>query len=509
MNRTLVAIAVGGIVGFGSLPAAAQVDIPDGFVDERVIAGFDVPVGMAFLPDGRLLVIEQFTAQVRTVIGNGVAQTDPALTVPSVSIGGERGLLGIAIDPGWPSRPYIYIHATSSGAVIRISRFTASGDLDFSGNGDLSFAASSRFDLITNIPDAASNHNGGTVRFGTDGYLYVSLGEDATPRAAQDTTSLRGVILRLDVSRLPAGPGSAARDLITPPGNPFSTTGGLNARLLWAWGLRNPFRFQVDPTNGDLWIADVGQSAREELDWADAPGRNFGWPRFEGSLPFDNGSPLVGPAIAPIAELDRDATGARSIISAGVYRSPAAASRPWPNAYEGSVFYTDYFAGVMRRLVNSGGSWILAPAVPGQPSAQNWGTGFQNVSDWAMGPDGSLWYCHQGGEIRRVVADTTTTPPPPPPPPSVDFRSPYPSPSAGPVTFDFTLGQVSRVRLVIYDMSGARIRTVLEDGAAPAGPNSVVWDGLDEEQRLVPSGLYFALLEVGGGTHSRRIPIVR
>ena len=100
---------------------------------------------------------------------------------------------------------------------------------------------------MNDIPDNADNHNGGTVRFGTDGMLYVSLGEDAFPSAAQDTSTLRGVILRLDVSRLPDGPGSAARALVTPPGNPFGSTGGLNARLLWEYGLRNPFRLQVDP----------------------------------------------------------------------------------------------------------------------------------------------------------------------------------------------------------------------------------------------------------------------
>jgi glucose/arabinose dehydrogenase len=508
-KTTLVALVVAEVLGLGALPAAAQVDLPDGFLDERVIAGFDVPVGMAFLPDGRLLVIEQFSAQVRTVIGNGVAMTDPSLTVPNVSIGGERGLLGIAVDPGWPKRPYIYIHATSSGSVIRISRFTGSGDIDFDGNGDLSFSAASRFDLITNIPDAASNHNGGTVRFGTDGMLYVSLGEDANTRAAQDTSTLRGVILRLDVSNLPDGPGTASRQQITPSDNPFSTTGGLNARLLWAWGLRNPFRFQVDAANGDLWIADVGQSRREEIDWCNNPGMNFGWPRWEGSLTHDDTSPLVGPAIPPVAELDRDATNARSIISGGVYHAPLGATRPWPSEYENSVFYSDYFAGVLRRLVNIGGDWSLANPVPGQPSNQNWGTGFGSVSDYAIGPEGSLYYCHQSGEIRRIVADTTSTPPPPPPAPIVEFASPYPSPSTGTVTLRFAISQVSRVRLVIYDMSGARIRTVLVDDAAVAGIHSPVWDGLDEDKRMAPSGLYFALLEVDGSTHSRRVPIVR
>ena len=164
----------------------------------------------------------------------------------------------------------------------------------------------------------------------------------------------------------------------------------------------------------------------------------------------------------------------------------------------GNVFFTDYFAGVMRRLVNLGGAWSLASPVPGQPANENWGTGFDSVSDWAMGPEGSLYYCHQGGEIRRIVADTTTTPPPTPTPaPTVDFRSPYPSPSAGAVTFDFTIGQVSRVRLVIYDMSGARIRTVLVDDAAPAEAGEL------GREPCVPDRLPLDVLTSDGSTNRK------
>src|SRR5262249_32032177 len=146
---------------------------PDGFTDQLVTGGFDLPVGMAFLPDGRLRVSEQKTGNVRVVVGNAIGSTDPIGTIPAINGNGpERGLLGIAVDPGWPVRPYVYVHATSTGSHIRISRFTVSGSLGSPTSGDLTLSASSRYDLIDDILDNADNHNGGTLRFGGDGRLY-------------------------------------------------------------------------------------------------------------------------------------------------------------------------------------------------------------------------------------------------------------------------------------------------------------------------------------------------
>ena len=192
-------------------PARAQATLPDDFVDELVVGGLDLPVGMAFLPDGRLILVEQKSARIRLVVNGALAAVDPVVVVPGVRIvGPERGLLGITVDPGFPARPYVYVHCNdSSSLIIRITRFTVGGDLAFTGNGSLTIATSTRRDVINNAPDAQGNHNGGTVRFGPDGMLYASLGEDAAECAAQDTSGLRGVILRLDVSGIPAGGGSA------------------------------------------------------------------------------------------------------------------------------------------------------------------------------------------------------------------------------------------------------------------------------------------------------------
>jgi len=240
--------------------------LPTNFSDEPVVGGLDWPVCMAFLPDGRILVIEKNTARVRQVIGNAISSTDPVLVVPNVQgAGSEQGLLGIAVDPGWPARPYVYLQYTSTlDPHIRISRFTVSGDLSFTGNGALTADPASRYDVISDIVDNYVFHNGGGLRFGTDGMLYSALGEDLEACYAQLLTTLYGKILRLDVSGLPPGPGGPPPySAITPPGNPFATHPDIRAHLIWAYGVRNPYSFDVDPSNGDLMIADVGEVKQE------------------------------------------------------------------------------------------------------------------------------------------------------------------------------------------------------------------------------------------------------
>jgi len=387
--------------------------VPTGFTDLSIIPSLDAPVGLTFLPDGRLLVIEQKTANVRLVILSSVTPPPTILTVPEVeNSGGEQGLLGIAVDPGWPSRPYLYLHYDHQGDFhIHVARFTVTGDLDFTGNGMLAIDTGSRYDILTDVPDGASNHNGGTLRFGPDGMLYASFGEDAVRCAAQDTVSLRGVILRLDITGLPAGPGGPpAKDAIAAPGNPFLTHPNENAHLVWALGLRNPFRFHIDMPTGDVFIADVGEETWEEIDRAPVGGLNFGWPHREGPVAFNQSCPDNNTVfVDPIYAFNRAGTSA-AIISAGRYRRPASGIDRFPASYDGDYFFIDYYLGFLRRLTGSGNAWSIAASVPGQPSATNWGTGFEYVSDWALGPSGALFYVRQfdasfqpgTGEVRRI-----------------------------------------------------------------------------------------------------------
>lgn len=398
LARVCAILAALGGLALRAPDVSSQPVVPTGFTDLPMVPGLDAPVGMTFLPDGRLLVIEQKTAIIKLVIIGGTITVTPILTVPEVNtFGSEQGLLGIAVDPGWPARPYLYVHYDHSGdSRIRISRFSVTGDVGFTGSGSLAIDPASRYHLLTDIPDAASNHNGGTLRFGPDGMLYASLGDDAIRCAAQDFVSLRGVILRLDVSRLPLTPGATApKGLIAAPGNPFAAHPDSNARLVWTLGLRNPFRFHIDMPTGDLFVADVGEGTWEEVSIVQSGGVNLGWPYFEGPMSVsvscpDNNSGFAAPIHA------YDGTGfSASIISAGLYRRPATGIDRFPSSYDGDYFFIDYFEGFLRRLTGGGSTWSIAPIVAGQPSSSDWGTGFFYVADWALGPSGALWYCRQ------------------------------------------------------------------------------------------------------------------
>ncbi len=507
-------LSVFGFVCVLPVCAAAQATVPTGFTDQLVAAGLSQPVGIAFLPDGRLLVIEQRSARIKSIRMGPPVAVDTVGTVPSVnSAAFERGLLGIAVDPDWPARPYLYTHSTHTGNKIRISRFTATGALSDPA-GKIFLDTLSRHDLITDIPDNAINHNGGTVRFGPDGMLYVSLGDDANSAAAQDTTSLRGVILRLDVSQLPPGAGTATRAQIAAAGNPFSATGSPNAKLVWAWGLRNPFRFQIDPPTGRVLIADVGETTWEEVDETSSGGRNFGWPRMEGNAVNNAGAPIVGPLTGPIHVMSHSETGAASVMSAGIYRRLAGAAFAFPVAYEGDAFASDYYDGFMRRLERDGSTWTIAAPVAGQPSAEFWGSNFVAVSDYALGKDGALYYCRQfatpfsgPGEIRRIMGGESVSVETPVP--SVSFAKPYPSPSSGRVEFSWSLAARSHVSLVIHDVRGRMVRALVTARQDNAGRYRASWNGLDQGGRAVGSGIYFARLVVDGRTFEHRVPLVK
>jgi glucose/arabinose dehydrogenase len=468
---------------------------------------------MAFLPDGRVLFVEQKTRNIRILV-NGAAST--IHTVADVNTtGNERGLLGITVDPSWPSRPYVYAHFDHTpGNVIYVSMFTVSGDLTDAGSADLSVV--SRYDILTDIPDDQDNHNGGTVRFGKDGMLYVSLGEDAVPCAAQDSTQLQGVILRLDVSALPlGGSGPPAKSVITPADNPYPSTDA-NAGLTFCHGLRNPFRFHVDPLSGNLYVADVGAGEWEEVSEASG-GENFGWPlregpetRVVGACPEPGGSGNY-PYAPPIAYYDRTGFSA-AIVSATLYRpvSGGAYSFP-PEEYSGSCFYAEYYQGFVRRVVKSGSAWVAAPPVPGQPDGVNWATGIANVADWMVGPDGALYYVKQfPGEIRRIVYTGPQTAVPGAVTSPAPLLRAFPNPLHGEtgVTLEFEIDERADIEIDLFDQGGRRLHG-FRAGAMEPGSGRIVWDGRDARGREVPAGVYFVRLRANHREASLRIVVTR
>lgn len=490
-------------------PAGAA--LPTGFADQLVVGGLSQPSGIAFLPDGRILVAEQKTARLR-VVANGAVSAGTVISEVNTS-GNERGLLGVAVDPAWPTRPYVYLHHNRTGLINYIVRYKASGDLTNPSSTNLTF--SRRLVLIDDIPDNAFNHNGGTVRFGPDGSLFVSCGEDADPCGAQSIISFKGMILRLKVDALSDTFGfTIPKADITPADNPYVGNVNARARLVWAHGLRNPFRFHVDPRDGTLFLADVGQNTWEEVNECRG-GENFGWPQFEGNAPYSgfNGSCPASSPVAPIATYNRTLFGgAASVISATLYYPMPGGQYNFPIDYHGDYFFAEYYQGFIRRIKKTGGSWAPAPAVPGQPTVDNWATATTNVSDYAVGPDGGLYYCKQFGnpEIRRIVY--TNNPSGVGDGSSGDWlpnltAQPNPLRAGGTgVRLQFQMAVAGPVRLSIYDVGGRLVRT-LRDGHLDAGPGEAHWDGVAGDGRPVRSGVYFVRLDGPGTALTTRVVV--
>ena len=238
---------------------------------------FPAAVFLAAVPGENRLVVVQQTGFVR------VFDDDPGATTSSLVLdlssvvdtsGFEMGLLGLAFDPDFPTNRYFYVHYSIGGPHrSRIARYTWDAGTDQATPGSLK--------VILDVPQPYANHNAGMLAFGPDDYLYIALGDGGSSNdpgnRAQDTTELLGSMLRVDVH--PANP---ADGYDIPPDNPFLGQAGYLPEI-WAYGLRNPWRFSFDRGTGRLWAGDVGQTAREEVDVI-VPGGNYGWRIYEGGI---------------------------------------------------------------------------------------------------------------------------------------------------------------------------------------------------------------------------------
>lgn len=403
-------LALGAAFGLG-LPMTAQA-VPTGFVvDTLVSTGLTAPNDFCFLPDGRILIANR-TGPVTIYAAGSTAVVG---TVANVELSSEQALLSVCADPAFASNGYIYVwYCSTLDAFVHLDRFTCTGDLANPASTNVTFAVSSRRVVLTNTPDNAFNHNGGTLRFGPDGKLYLTMGEDAAPCQSQVLSAMQGKLLRMDVSGLPSGGSTVAPTAaqLDPGDNPLSSNADFS-KLVIAYGLRNPFRMSIDPLTNNVYIGDVGQNAMEEYDeYVYQAGAlqlvNFGWPWREGTLTYTGctGTPPPG-LVDPIIGISQS-QGWLAVMGGPRYRN-AGGQYDFGPAYEGSAFYGDYFAGQIRRLVNTNGVWSPAPAVPGQPNATSWATGFVAWTSLQVGPDGALYmvqqpstYATAGGFLKRL-----------------------------------------------------------------------------------------------------------
>lgn len=405
LRSCLVSIAVA--AALHSAPLAQTP--PAGFVIETVIpSGLSAPLDFCFLADGRVLVANRAGAVSLWADGQPLVTVG---TVPNVESGGERGLLSLTADPDFATNGFLYVYYSSNqDAFLHLDRFTCTGALSNPSSTAVSFSPASRRVILASVPDSAFNHNGGSARFGPDGMLYLTIGDDAVSCNAQNTSSSVGCLLRMNVSVAVLGAGGNTTppsfSALDPGTNPLSANGDIS-QLVIAHGLRNPFRMEIDQVTGSLYIGDVGQSGDEEYSEYVYPSvgalplRNFGWPWREGS---NSGSGCGGTApsglIPPIAWVSSPGTGWESIMGGPRYRNQGGIYDFGPS-FEGDAFMLDFFAGEMRRLDHNGTSW---PA-----NATSWASGFNAVAALRQGPDGALWFCQNtstapssGGTLKRL-----------------------------------------------------------------------------------------------------------
>jgi glucose/arabinose dehydrogenase len=382
--------------------------LPPFFNDSLVVGGLSSPRSLDFFPDGRILVVENGGT---FLLVNGSTSTNLG-TLAGVSTSGEQGLLGVAIDPDFPARPFVYVHYTTV-TNVQVARLNFT---NASGPGPLGIDLASRLILLADMPNVNTNHNGGTVRFGPDKTLYISIGDDATGGCdAQNVSWMAGKILRIKVD---ASINPANRSTLAPSDNPFSGDPRVNATLVWAYGLRNPFRFDIDPVTGTLFIGDVGQSAWEEIDVVTAGGANLGWPYWEGNAtyrtslcPTDSSFPTVQFPVYTFVN-----TGS-AVIMGALYRGvdyPNDSS--FPPEFDENAFFFDFYKDVMHvlRSPNNGTNWTLVPGL----TSTDFATGMLYTTDMREGPDGALyWLAESTSELRRIgynpVPQVTTASLPP------------------------------------------------------------------------------------------------
>ncbi len=376
VSMKVQALGVALVMCFVGSQAVGQ-EWPEIELEERW-SGFSRPVQLTHAGDGsgRLFLVEQ-AGRVQLIVG-GQVQATPFLDISGrVSCCGERGLLSVAFPPGYSVKDYFYANYTDSGGDTVVSRFHLSADPNR--------ADPDSEQILLTVDQPNSNHNGGQLAFGPDGFLYIGMGDGGGAgdpgNNGQDPLELLGKMLRIDVE-------SGEEPYGIPDSNPFAFDDAHQPEI-WALGLRNPWRFSFDKTTGDLFIADVGQNSREEVNvqLASSPGgENYGWRIMEGSQCYNSNSCDSTGLVLPVAEYDHSQ--GCSISGGHVYRG----SR-WPRL-DGHYLYGDYCSGRIWGLRRAGGGW----------QSQQLAITGRAISAFGEDESGNLYVVdHSAGQVLAVV----------------------------------------------------------------------------------------------------------
>jgi glucose/arabinose dehydrogenase len=352
-----IAAALAALLWWNTEPARSATTVPQGFTDS-LVAEVPNPTAMAIAPDGRLFVTQKGNnngiGRVR-VIKNGQLLSKPFLNV-TTDTSDLRGLLGVTLDPNFSTNHYVYIFYTATSPTVhnRVSRYTANGDVAVPGSQKV------LLDLpaLGNTGTGAGGHYGGSLRFGSDGKLYIGVGDDTTPTDAQSLDTVNGKILRIN------------RGGTIPANNPFFDSTSGDRRAIWALGLRQPYSLDVLSGTSKMYVNEVGDDSWEEIDEV-RRGANYGWPIHEGATSSPDPSlqnyhnPLLTYGHGTTAETGCSITG-------GAF-------------YQNAYFYADYC-----------GDWIRS-FDPASGTTAPFASGIVKPVDLEVGNNGSsLYYVVRG-----------------------------------------------------------------------------------------------------------------
>lgn len=422
---------------------------------------FNTPVDIANAGDGRLFIVERAGTIRFAALDQPAASAPTFLDITGrVSSGGETGLLGLAFHPNYASNGYFYVNYTTSISgqlTTRISRFSVTANPD---------AADPASELVLlQLAQPFSNHNGGDLNFGPDGYLYIGLGDGGSggdpDERAQNINDLLGKMLRLDVDGGGLAPqcGSGANYTI-PADNPFVGQAGCDE--IWALGLRNPWRFSFDRQTGDMFIGDVGQNAIEEIDYQPAGigGINWGWDTKEGTVCYEPSTGCDSTGLTdPIYEYGHS-NGRCSITGGFVYRGSQ-----YP-ALAGSYLYADFCTGEVWSLTANSGSWngALTNTLLADTS---------QIATFGEDANGEVYLATFSGGIYRLQDDT--------PAPILSITKTAPPGVASGEPFSYTLavnndGSAPAASLVVTDTLPANASYVTSSNGGSLNGDTVTWN---------------------------------
>ncbi len=352
--------------------------------------GFDSPIAMEHCNDSRLFVVEQpGVIKILDSLGNTLPADFLDITNKVNNGGNEQGLLGLAFHPDYQNNGYFYVNYINSAQNTVIARYSVSGS-------DPNDADENSEVILLGIDQPFSNHNGGCMHFGDDGYLYIALGDGGSggdPYGnGQSTSTLLGKTLRIDID--------GAFPYTIPVDNPFYGNPD-TLQEIWAYGMRNAWRWSFDRVNGDMWIGDVGQDLWEEVDYepANSPGGlNYGWNCWEGDHVYDNsGCGPQGNYTFPVLEYQHSNSNGCSITGGYRYRGAL-----YGGLY-GYYVVTDYCSGRFWVIYDNGGTWA------------NYNLGqllgnYPELTSFGENQYGELFLAKRNGTIYQIGESTSCEP---------------------------------------------------------------------------------------------------